>query len=55
MGWFITLATSDNKLFVESLSLHEIRKELTLDHTGVFERVGDVIMGDHKKTTARRL
>ena len=45
MGWFSEIATSVDKIFVNSLNFHEIRYE-TLDYTGDSETVGDFIIGE---------
>ena len=49
LGWFFELATS-NKIYVNSLSLHETKNEILQDYTGDFELKGLMIIGpiEHK-------
>ena len=52
MGWFFKIATSDIKIFVNSLTSHEIRAEILEDYTGESEMIGDNVLGE--QTTAMR-
>ena len=36
IAWFSNIATLDNKIFVNSLNLHEIRNKTIRDYTGDF-------------------
>ena len=49
LGRFFYLATS-NKIYVNSLNLHEIKNEILQDYTGDFELKGLMIIGtiEHK-------
>ena len=51
MGRFFKIATSDKKIAVNSLFLHETRNENLGDYTGDFGIVGDNFVGEHKQTT----
>ena len=42
------------KIFAISLNLHEFRIENLGDYNAVSEMVGDIIIGEHKQTTAMR-
>ena len=52
VGWFFKIATSDNKICVIVLILHQIGNEKLKDYTGVFEMIGDTFFGEHKQTKA---
>ena len=47
--WFFKVATSDNRLFVDSSKLHGIRNEILGDYTGDFELIGDNINAEHRQ------
>ena len=49
LGRFFELATS-NKIYVNSLNLHEIKNEISPDYTGDFELNGLMVIGpiEHK-------
>ena len=51
---FLRKATSDNKIFVISLKLHEIKNEIWGEYTGDFQMLGDIVIGEHKQATAMR-
>ena len=50
LGRFFDLATS-NKIYVNSLKLHEIKNEILQDYTGDFESNGLMIIGPIKHRT----
>ena len=54
LGTFFESATS-NKLYVNSLNLHEIKNEILQDYTGDFELNGKMIIGHIENNTNYRL
>ena len=53
LGRSFKLATSD-KIYVNSLNLHESENEVLLHYTGDFENIGSMLIGEaRQKTTIR--
>ena len=50
---FFELA-STNKIFVNSLFLHEVKNETLLDYAGDFELIGSMLIGDIKQKAKNR-
>ena len=49
-GWFFELATT-NKIYVNSLNLHEIKNEFSEDYTGHFELIGSMLIVEIEQKT----
>ena len=45
-------AISDNKIFVNSLNLHEISNKIFGDYNEDFELIGNTVIGQQKQTKA---
>ena len=50
LGRFFDLATT-NEIYVYGLNLHEIRKDILSDNTGVFEMIGSMLVGEIEQKT----
>ena len=50
LGRFFELATC-NKIFLNGLSLHEIKNEILLDYKGDFELNGSTVIGPVERKT----
>ena len=53
LGSFFELATANRK-YVNGLNLHEIKSEILEDHTGDFELIGSMLVGDVEQKTNNR-
>ena len=50
LGGFFELATTNRK-YVNGLNLHEIKNEFLEDHTGDFELIGSMLVGEVEQKT----
>ena len=50
LGRFFELATTNRK-YVNGLNLHEIKNEISKDHTGDFELIGSLLVGEVEQKT----
>ena len=50
---FFKIVNFNNKFVVDELNSHEIKIEV-LDFTGDSEKIGDIITGEYKQSTAKR-
>ena len=53
LGRFFELATTNRK-YVNGLNLHEIKNEILEDHTGDFELIGSMLVGEVEQKTNNR-
>ena len=54
LGLFFKIATSEKKIFLIYLKLHELRNQTIADYTGGFETISDDFIGEHKPAAALR-